>query len=274
MNVRYIASEVQHIFANANGLRNRARLVGHCVAARVPGLQAPLREDDLELVEFGRPYRIRARRNGTDVMVLMQVFHYGEYDASGIPWANLRRIIDAGAHIGASTLYFAARAPQAEIACIEPEASNRELLTLNVADRNGPLARIFDAALWVRDEPIAFGLGELSVSHKVSSQAKGGASVQGKRVPTILDDLGWDSVDLLKIDVEGAERDLFEDPELGTWLPRVGNLLVECHSHFGFGSSPEDLQRILTPHGFRVLVHDHEKGLIAAHNEQFEAATG
>jgi len=274
MHVRYIASEVQHIFANANGLRNRARLVGHCVAARVPVLQAALSEDDLELVEFGRPYRIRARRNGTDVMVLMQVFHYGEYDASGVPWGKLRRIIDAGAHIGASTLYFAARAPHAEIACIEPEAGNRELLTLNVANRNGPLARIFDAALWVRDEPVALGLGKVSVSHKVNSQAKVGARVQGKRVPTILDDLGWDSVDLLKVDVEGAERDLFEDPELGTWLPRVGTLLVECHSHKGFGSSPEDLRRILTPHGFRVVVYDHEKGLVAAHNERFEIGTG
>ena len=39
-----------------------------------------------------------------------------------------------------------------------------------------------------------------------------------------------DGIDLLKIDIEGAEREVFEDTS--AWIGRVRSLIVELHEHF------------------------------------------
>ena len=55
------------------------------------------------------------------------------------------------------------------------------------------------------------------------------------RLATLLDRAGFDRVDLLKVDVEGAELELFShDPQ--AWLPRVGMVIVETHDRFRPGS--------------------------------------
>ena len=45
----------------------------------------------------------------------------------------------------------------------------------------------------------------------------------------ILDIEGWNTVDLLKIDIEGAEKELFEHPSHRDWLGRFRILVVKLH---------------------------------------------
>ncbi len=63
-------------------------------------------------------------------------------------------------------------------------------------------------------------------------------------VPTVMSDLGWSYVDLMKIDIEGHEAVLLH--ENCDWLRSVGTILIECHDPFG----EADLAEVATLHGF------------------------
>lgn len=52
-------------------------------------------------------------------------------------------------------------------------------------------------------------------------------------MPTILDRVQSQYIDLLKIDIEGSERELFKEPECHRWLPRVRNIAIELHDEIG-----------------------------------------
>jgi hypothetical protein len=70
----------------------------------------------------------------------------------------------------------------------------------------------------------------------------------------ILADYGIEKIDLLKVDVEGAERRLFRDsPE---WLTRVRCIIVEFHD----GYSLPDFVRDVSPAGFTVVPQGSEYG--------------
>jgi hypothetical protein len=62
-------------------------------------------------------------------------------------------------------------------------------------------------------------------------------SPDSSTVPTItindlLDELRVDQIDLLKLDIEGSEKELFEDPAKNRWLSRTRAVIVELHDHF------------------------------------------
>ena len=63
-------------------------------------------------------------------------------------------------------------------------------------------------------------------------------------IPSLLKELGWERIGLLKIDIEGHERVLLgQDCD---WLTRVDAICIECHEAFGEG----DLQRLAARYGF------------------------
>ena len=79
--------------------------------------------------------------------------------------------------------------------------------------------------------------------------------VETRRIPEILDNLGWCRVDLLKMDIEGMERNVLADGR--DWLARVGLILLEVHSN----TSPEELSSLLHPYGWtlqQLEFHDEE----------------
>jgi hypothetical protein len=76
---------------------------------------------------FGSPVRLRVRT--TDVFVYRDTIQ-GQYGFD-LPFQP-RVILDAGANIGLTSVYFAKKYPHARIVAIEPEASNFDVLTRNV----------------------------------------------------------------------------------------------------------------------------------------------
>jgi hypothetical protein len=82
-----------------------------------------------------------------------------------------------------------------------------------------------------------------------------GGSVGGKRykhedLSALLDRHGFASVDLLKMDIEGSEFALFEDP---AWLARVRRLCMEVHPEYG---PPQKIVNCLRAHGFSMAFAD------------------
>ena len=51
---------------------------------------------------------------------------------------------------------------------------------------------------------------------------------------TLMAEMNLDSIDLLKVDIEGAEKEVFEDCD---WMQRVDCLIIELHDRFKPGCS-------------------------------------
>ena len=173
----------------------------------------------------------------SDVPTCWQVFVHKEYNFEvGSP---PEIIVDAGANIGLASIYFANRFPDSTIIAIEPEQSNFELLEKNVA----PYGNIhpLQAALWNRNEDIDLldpGLGKwgfMTGSGDIADQLPASARhrVRGMTVDRIMRDFSLERIDILKIDIEGAEREVFSDTS--SWIDKVDGIIVELHEHMKKG---------------------------------------
>lgn len=169
-----------------------------------------------------------------DFEVYHQVFVNQEYKFSTDHPPQV--IIDAGANIGLASLYFANNFPDAEILAIEPEKSNFELLKKNIA----PYTNIIpiQAALWNKNGKMQLtdpGYGEWAF--RVEDQDKPGngkenffQQVRTMTVDSILSEYQLNKIDVLKIDIEGAEKEVFHDTS--SWIERIDVIIIELHEYF------------------------------------------
>jgi len=181
------------------------------------------------------PFYLRCRTS--DLPTFDQIFVDQAYDF--IVEKCPRIIVDAGANIGLASIYFANMYPESQIIAIEPEASNYEMLKMNVA----PYSNIIplNAALWDKNEEISLvdpGLGKWAFMTKGDDSQEVylgnmGHKVQGMTVDRIMEDNGLEKIDILKIDIEGAEREVFRDSS--SWIGKVDALIVELHERMKSG---------------------------------------
>jgi FkbM family methyltransferase len=152
------------------------------------------------------PYPLYLRSGSTDFRNFVQIFQNGEYDFP-MPFTP-RTVLDLGAYIGFAAIFLAHRFPDAEIVCVEPSASNFRLLTLNTGAY--PNIRCINAGVWGESSPLQFSQytpGDWGMH--LTASAPDGDSVPGLSLPAILERIKWSTVDLLKCDIEGAEREVF-----------------------------------------------------------------
>ena len=184
----------------------------------------------------GVAHPIRLRIGTTDISTYMQVLVERQYDFD-IP-ITPRFAIDAGANIGLASIYFSNKYPLARIVAIEPEESNYLMLCLNIAPY--PNIRAVRAALWFETNNIklfdsGFGNHGFQVSSNDVATCNFLDSVPGITVEMILKQSGETIVDLLKVDIEGAERNVMEKSEY--WISRVKVIMIELHDHISQGCS-------------------------------------
>lgn len=171
------------------------------------------------------------RLPSSDISTFDQIFLKQEYDfpVRGEP----KTIIDAGANIGLASVYLANRFPDAKIIAIEPDKGNFDIMQRNLAPYPNVVGLC--AALWHRNEEINLvdpGKGEWSFRTEAkdaehsSGQTRSNA-IPGMTVERIMAEQGIEHIDVLKIDIEGSEYEVFEDPS--AWLGRVDALIVELH---------------------------------------------
>jgi FkbM family methyltransferase len=176
----------------------------------------------------GIAHPVKLRIGTTDVSTFRQVLVGKQYEFDQPETANF--IIDAGANIGLSALFFANRYPEAKIVAIEPEDSNYEMLCLNAKPYPG--IKPVRAALWKENEDLfLFDKGHGNHGFQISGSGNDDGSrvgsVPGLTVDSILREAGEEKIDILKVDIEGAEREVFATP--AEWIGRVGTVMVELH---------------------------------------------
>jgi len=212
--------------AAGNG-RSRARIAADSVGRRMRAVadrRSPHRERTIHLKGGAC---ITYRLNQSDMWTVREVWAEEVYRPPvGI---EPRVMVDLGANIGLTCVWMGVRHGCRTFVAVEPLESNVAVLRRNLA-RNGLRAEVVQAAV-----AGSAGTGNLVVDPL--SGAQGRLGDQGIPVPvvtmeTVLDVLPPDvSVDLLKVDIEGAEEDLFTGDL--SWLDRVRAILVEMHPDLG-----------------------------------------
>jgi FkbM family methyltransferase len=172
------------------------------------------------------PLKLRARTS--DPWVFQQIMVEDEY----LPLKDLQlaTILDLGANIGLSSAWFLSRIPGAAAFAVEAEADNYAICCENLA-AYGSRARVLHGAAWSRRAMLTVCRNRYDTEHSVQETGTGGGGqmqVEGWDLASLIDLSGFAHVDLLKVDVEGAEADIFR-AEVSNWLPRVRNLCIELH---------------------------------------------
>lgn len=204
------------------GLR---KLVGLWSALRFE-LEWTLRRPRLLVQLQGFDVPMTVHRGASDWNVFREVFIRNELELSDLE--PPRVILDGGANVGYTTAWFARKYPHAKVIAVEPDEENCRRISEHCAGLRN--VKVFRGGVWWRkaqvhivnpeDSAWAFRVEECPVETP--------GSVPAWSIADILREVGEDHIDLLKLDVEGAEREIFAK---GTdeWLKRVGTVMIEIH---------------------------------------------
>jgi FkbM family methyltransferase len=165
-------------------------------------------------------------------------------------------IVDGGSNIGMSVLFFKALYPEARVLAFEPAARAYALLERNVKENHLRDVATHRAALGRTSGSVTFyeDPGDPSTFRMSTRSGRlegAGADVEQRRLSEFLDG----NVDLVKLDIEGAEEDVLADLADSGALERVEQLIVEYHHQLDpaadfLGAFLERLRR----HGFNYQV--------------------
>lgn len=158
-------------------------------------------------------------------------------------------IIDAGANIGISTLFFKLQYPNAKIIAFEPHPKTFELLKLNVENNYLKGVELRNTALGNTENPISFFVssdmpdGDIGAStikqHVGYFHAEKGDILELKVRCEKLSNFITSPIDFLKLDVEGSEANVIED--LNEKLEQVRNIVMEYHYNHTYSENPLSL---------------------------------
>ena len=193
------------------------------------------------LVEYAVPHEpgcnIWIRPLSSDWKVKEQIFQIREYQ----PVVDLfpqffsekpRRIIDCGANIGLTSVWFHCHYPEASITAIEPFEENFRLLEKNFTANRMNGHTIIHGGVWNKDARLqidrSFRDGkEWSIALKEAENGQG--DISGICIKSLIC-RQQGLTDILKIDIEGAESRLFEDSAYAKeFLQSVKCLVIEIH---------------------------------------------
>ncbi|MCI5055365.1 MAG: FkbM family methyltransferase [Flavobacteriales bacterium] len=144
------------------------------------------------------------------------------------------KIIDCGANIGMAILYFKKRYPNAHIRAFEPNPHVFELLEKNVKINGLENVELFNLCLSNEEGEMEFYMNEDHGTLVGSlKQARGGnakISVKSKKLSSLIDS---EEIDLIKMDIEGAEKEVISDLIANDKLKIVHRFIIEYHHRLG-----------------------------------------
>jgi FkbM family methyltransferase len=165
------------------------------------------------------------------------------------PMTQVETIVDCGSNIGVSLLYFKSLYPHARILAFEACPETFQILQRNVSNNRLANVEAFNLAVSGSERDIVFYSTAGSIFGSSNELRGRGAGVSVKGFP--LSSFLSETIDLLKMDVEGAELEVFPELESSGKLSLVRHLAIEYHHHLPHSSARfSDFLAILERNGF------------------------
>lgn len=201
------------------------------------------RVDRIQIPGFRFPFSLRPETS--DIQAFNHIFldcnYYFRYAE------NPKLIIDGGANIGLFSIKMKNEYPEATIICIEPDWENFQRLTANLSAYDNIFFE--NCALWGTNTTGTihnkFNLGDWGM---VVEEDKADGCIPLITISSLLQKYALDQVDILKLDIETSEKQVFSVPA-NDWLPKVRVLIIELHDWLETGCASvffKTLNRTLT----------------------------
>lgn len=193
------------------------------------GLQLKKKETTLNPTTYYK--QLYLRPNMGDWICFDQIFislSYGKLEDLG----PIHTVIDVGANIGLSSVFFSSRLNNPKIIALEPEERNYKQALKNTRAYNN--IQVIHGGIWPKKSTLTICNSDSSGSlgfqlKEVTKSMQSSNQVNCFTISEILESQGWETLDLLKLDIEGAEKELFEDHSCQDWINRVKILVIELH---------------------------------------------
>lgn len=190
----------------------------------------------LETKLENKAYKIKIREQTSDFDVFYQVFENKEYE----PIVKLIRsygekissVIDAGSNVGYTSIYLSACFQDAKFYLLEPENSNFQSIEFHIYKNNLSDFYPLQMGLWVKETNLKVEQNFRDQRHWAFtvSETEEKTGLEGISLQKIMTDAQIEFIDLLKMDIEGSEKVLFDDPIFcNTVLPKIKFMALEIH---------------------------------------------
>ncbi|MDF7810185.1 FkbM family methyltransferase [Hymenobacter sp. YC55] len=210
----------------------------------------------LEFSNRNENFKILCRKHTSDVDVVKQIFIDDEFkeliELVRLKGVVVKNIIDAGSNIGLSTIRFSKEFTGSKVYSIEPFSANYNMLEKNIRINNID-ATTLKSGLWNKSTKLYFDRSfrdgkEWSIS--LTEENVGGDFVDAISVNDLLGKYNINQIDLLKIDVEGGERFIFDEYKNSLhFLEKTKVIAIELHDEFNVS---EGIIAILQRYKFEI----------------------
>jgi FkbM family methyltransferase len=196
-------------------------------------------------------------RSGTTDIITFQDYLESRYYLPHYPLPEKPIIVDLGANIGLASLDYAVTYPESRIFAVEMDKAN-----FIVANRNcsslGTRVNLICAAVWHKIDVVCYeGAGE--DGYHVTTPSNSAISVETITISQLLKNHRIEKVNFLKMDIEGAEEQIFGSNELD-WLEKIDQINCEIHGKHLYQKIASKLEN----YGFKVCRHPHHWNSIIA----------
>jgi len=214
-------------------------------------------------MEVGDGTKLQARVNTSDIFVIWEIWRTKVYDDKNLPIGEGDIVVDIGAHIGAFAVRAAKQAHNGRVYAYEASSLNHTLLA-----RNRQINSLEN--LHIENRAVAGKAGRLTLFRPADNGALGSLLhesgrfievVQATTLTDLIAEHGIEQIDLLKMDVEGAEYDILLNCPVDT-LKKVRRLVMEFHDFRDDPRSHRDLVDFLNSHGFTAVAEKNASSLM------------
>lgn len=195
---------------------------------------------------------LRTGPRNSDVAVFKQILGWEEYKPVVQAFKNhfhvdATTIIDAGGNIGLTALYFSTHFPDANIISVEPDSGNFNLLAANLNQQN---VTCVQGAVWSRNcllKLVNDFRDKRSWSCRVEeTKEKTENTLPAYSIMHLKSQHNFNYIDILKMDIEGAEKEVFSGSNLD-FLTYTKCIALEIHDEF---NCRNDIYQCLSNKGF------------------------
>ncbi len=206
--------------------------------------------EEIEFNVKGYSNSFTLRNKTSDIPTFYQCIYNEEYNLELN--FNPKVIIDLGANIGLTTVFFKKKFPNAKIISVEPESSNFSLLKKNTKNLDDIV--LIQGGIWKRSTNLLIednGYGHYGYTVKEINEPSED-SIPAYGIKDIVDKEKIDSIDILKIDIEGSEKELFQE-NFEHWLPMVKVLIIELHDRMKPGCA-QSFFKVMSDYNFTFTI--------------------